>query len=161
MPNNESRSDFWTPDGLWMEESDKSKSLWRDVTTGLLCYLKRNWEGVWCGYVLLERRSPLWSLSSMSESIKNLKAHRGVTYCNYIGVKELSDTLDTIETFEDPESPEEERFWAVGFHCSYEGDMIPHRIFKNKEGSYRDYAYASNEARQLASQVSELLKKVP
>ena len=146
--------EHWTPEGPWMDEADKHHALWRDEHTGLLCFACRNWMGVWCGYVVLEKHSPLWKEHNMSPSVCSLKVHGGVNYCNYISIPE--ELLSTVETFEDTSLPEEERLWGLGFDCSHWGDGIPLSLIKRK-GTYRNLEYISNEIRRLARQVYLLL----
>ena len=110
--------------------------------------------GAWCGYVVLEKHSPLWKEHNMSPLIRSLKVHGGVNYCDHIPIPE--ELLSTMETFEDLSLPEEERFWGLGFDCSCLGDGIPLSLIKS-EGTYRNLEYVTNQIRLLASQVYLLL----
>ncbi len=45
------------PEGPWHGEPDHGD--WDDAATGLACSLRRNFAGIWCGYVAVPRGHPL------------------------------------------------------------------------------------------------------
>lgn len=120
---------------------------------GLMCYLWRNMNTLtWCGYVafpkVLQARSKVLGASQVPDSAAHdFDVHGGVTFNGYI------PQLNA---------------WCLGFDTTHYMDRTPgiEKLLaesgrprdSNHLGTYRDLAYVTNEAINLAKQMAEHLK---
>lgn len=113
--------------GPWDTEPDETK--WVDPVTSLVCLLRRNNGGAWCGYVGLPTDHP-WHGVDYND-IPSAPVHGGVTYMDGIDESDL---------------------WFVGFDCTHSGDLAPDPRFQTswRNGVYRDEAYATAQVVGLA-----------
>lgn len=135
------------PSGPWgLEPFDYG--VWTDSETGLVCALKRNHSGAWCGYVFVEEAHPInlgigqvadYSADEPTGNLTSgnpvwLDCHGGVTYHDTMSVPEgLADGI------------------AVGFDCAHFNDISP--AYTGGGGDYRTASYVINEVRSLAKQI--------
>ena len=63
--------------GPWCSEPDKAQWLSDD---GLLCFMNRNYNGVWCGYVALKPDHPLYFTHYNDLPDDLMRPHGGVTF---------------------------------------------------------------------------------
>lgn len=115
--------------GPWDAEPDQVE--WRDPVTNLVCLLRRNFTGAWCGYVGLPSDHPLHNQSAFD--LPPITVHGGVTYAGPVGARDL---------------------WFIGFDCVHSGDNAPNQNFQF--GTYRDIAYVTAETVNLAMQAKRV-----
>lgn len=149
----------WETEGPWNKEINED--IWRDEATGILCYMRRNWLGAWCGYVLIEEdTSPLWgALYSNTKELEQLEVHGGVTFSGIIKLESFEQKYD-LETHESRSG----EFWGIGFDCSHGFDLTPciwgmHSLAQRNHASYRDIEYVYNEVLKMCKQLIDMYKK--
>lgn len=133
------------PSGPWDAE-DFDWGTWTEAETGLLCAIKRNHSGSWCGYVVIAQDHPANKAAPDSDLYGGdltagnpvwFEVHGGVTFHGIWGLEEAGLSG-----------------WAVGFDCNHAFDMSP-RYTSLRSGEYRDFAYVIAEVRALAKQLAE------
>ena len=138
--------------GAWDTEPHDWGS-WVDDETGLVCLIRRNYSGVWCGYVIVPPGHPIFARSPASDDDVYhddlttgcpvwLDVHGGVTFdgrleCKAAGV----------------------RGHAVGFDCAHSRDVVPlyagDYYFGGASGEYRTADFAVEQVTSLAKQIAE------
>jgi len=138
------------PAGPWDGEPDKMQ--WPDPATRLACMVRRGPLGVWCGYVGVDRTSPLFGRSYHDLSPEP-DVHGGLTFA------EACDGDEEHGICHVPEPGEPEPLWWFGFDCGHAFDLSPvvSGMFETVLGDvvYRDLAYARAECEGLAAQLVE------
>jgi hypothetical protein len=142
---------LWGP-GPWQQEPDKRQ--WKDVTTGLPCFLVRGRNGALCGYVGVTEGHP-WFGRHKYEI--DAEVHGGVTFalaCERDG--EWSSSI-----CHQPDEGEPDKLWWVGFDCAHSLDLLPSQpswplravdfdLPRWAEPVYRDLSYVERHVGYLA-----------
>ena len=128
----------------WQAEPDYKK--WVDQATGYHCVIKRHPQmGFLLGYVRVPRSHPLYGKSYYARKAARLNAHGGLTFSD-----KLHRPTGGLH-----------RGWWLGFDCGHYGDLMPvsplidHSLIL-RDGVYRDFAYVTEEVRNLATQLKKL-----
>lgn len=126
--------DKW-PAGEWDNEEDEEYFL----AYTLICRLRRNHFGAWCGYVSIQEGHPLYG---KHYDEVDLAVHGGLTF-----------------------SGEEDGLWWFGFDCCHAWDyapglhpLVPADHMLDKDVVYRTIGYAKNETIKLAAQLIEIIE---
>jgi len=142
---------------LWENEPDSLSFV--DEDTGYTCFIRRNLiVGHLCGYVFIPD-DLVNKAKELSEKIKDIDIHGGITYKGYI-----EGIADKIKPY------------AIGFDCAHAWDFVPYMYMHGcKELSpeviiegtmeyqskmditYKDINFVKNECRKLAKQLHEIL----
>ena len=136
--------------GPWLNEPDRIQ--WRDDATGLPCLMNR--KGVWCGYVGVDKTSPLYE-KSCSDIGGEFEVHGGLSYSDLAKAGGL--ICCGLEG-------EDDELWWLGFDCGHYMDYrsvvsdLP--VFSREDGIYRDVVYVHGEVTNLAKQIVEVAQTV-
>lgn len=122
----------------WENEPDELD--WVDKETNFHCFMRRDSQGYWCGYVGILSTSPLYE----EENIK-ADVHGGITWTGYF------DDWITKD------------LWLIGFDCAHAGDYVPYSFnnhpYKGGPISYRNVEYVKKEVESLAKQLKKIERK--
>ena len=147
--------DYWRDTavrGEWETEPHDWGS-WVDDETGLVCLIRRNHSGAWCGYVIVPPGHPIFAQSPASDDDAYhddlttgcpvwLDVHGGVTFDGHLRC-----------------DPAGVRGHAVGFDCAHSRDVVPRyagdRYFGGSSGEYRTTGFAVEQVTALAKQIAE------
>jgi hypothetical protein len=133
--------------GPWDDEPDREE--WRDGHTGLPCLARRNFCGVWCGYVAVSPGHP-WHGREYDEI--DASVHGGLTFAAPCDPDESEP--DRICHVPLPGEPDD--VWWLGFDCGHVTiDLVPaFRNFSGLDGgTYRTLSYVRNVCADLAEQI--------
>lgn len=121
----------WSP-GPWNKEPDEADF----VAAGLPCFIQRNDDGAWCGYVGVTKAHPLFGVRT-GAAVGALRAHGGVSFAG------KTDRAGGR--------------WWLGFDCGHIGDSTPRRpTSKHIRLMYCNIGYALRETVKLAEQLAEM-----
>lgn len=131
--------------GPWMNEPDNHVFTYK----GYLCVCRRNFLGVWLGYVELKNKIEL----SIDWEELNLSVHGGITFCEKLTNKETGEEV-----------------LVLGFDCAHYHDISPCSNYEEtvKKGSsytefsqreYRTLEFVINELHGLVDQIMEYQKE--
>ncbi len=163
------------PDGPWQTEADKYE--YRDNITGLPCLIKRNVEGILCGYVGVGRGHPAYGRQWGDVEVE---VHGGLTYSNH-----CQEGPEDIAICHIPAPGEPDDVWWLGYDCGHSFDYRPNEGASRfaaatgslskfleiadalcaelpqgvPDGEYRDVAYVRNENVRLAAQLAAMSTK--
>tara|TARA_R110000751_G_scaffold71447_2_gene145057 strand:- start:1028 stop:1465 length:438 start_codon:yes stop_codon:yes gene_type:complete len=123
------------PEGEWDDEEDHRG--WCDEKTGLMCMVKRNYFGTFCGYVRIPYHHPLFRLDYAHDKVSELDPHGGITYAGSV----MPGTNQS-----------DEAWWWLGFDCNHSFDLAPAGVGGCRDGMpYRNLEYVTEEVTRLAS----------
>lgn len=161
------------PDGPWKEEPDKIQ--YCDEATGLPCLIKRNGEGILCGYVGVAPGHPAYEQHYRDVAVQ---VHGGLTYSEHCQHGPEEFAICHI-----PEPGEPDDVWWLGFDCGHNFDYKPNISLNRfgmfgfmssflqdvdayfaelpegiEENVYRDVAYVRDQNAHLAQQLAEMVR---
>lgn len=127
-------------EGPWQREADLIR--WIDPLTHLPCSIIRSEEtGVWCGYVAIDYRHPLYMVNKRDATYEYIDVHGGISF---------ADFLKHHDTWIVPM----ERRWWIGFDCMKKLDLAPRVLHQNEDIlEYRTEDYVHTEVSFLAQQL--------
>lgn len=145
-------------DGPWNREPDRVE--FRHA--GFPCLMRRNSQGIWCGYVGVPPGHPWFGVKSIDQEGD---VHGGVTYAEACD----GDQLWGICHVPQPGEPDHV-FW-IGFDCGHWADFVPGYQRYNAEidkrmlafgaefhRRYRNINFVRGEVRSLADQAAVAVK---
>jgi hypothetical protein len=101
--------------GPWDDEPDKVS--YRDDATGLPCLIKRNPEGVLCGYVGVANGHPAYG---QRYEMVDVDVHGGLTYSDH-----CQDGPEDTAICHIPAPGEPDDVWWLGYDCGHSFDYCP------------------------------------
>lgn len=118
--------------GEWTDEADEDT--WIDEETNLLCRVKRNHTGAFCGYVRLLKLHKFYNSHYDELNEENIEVHGGVTW---------NGPLDELPGF------------FVGFDCAHAYDTMPYHkgIFMPGPSTYKNLHFVKEQVKALAKQM--------
>ena len=161
----EPRFHFGELSGEWDDEPDKVQ--WIDADTGLDCIVKRNHQGVWCGYVGVPQGHD-WYGKPFGQIDADVHGG-GLTFSGLCSPGEPIDGICHIPFA----NAGDEKPWWIGFDCGHMFDTNPsfewfrmknpdllrmpepdHIVPDYMQSKYRTVNYARRECAGLADQVA-------
>lgn len=129
----------WTK-GPWQYEADLVR--WMDTVTHLPCLIVREeHSGVFCGYVAIDHRHPLYKVSRDYPTYQHIDVHGGVSFADFIPPQDRWVT------------PMQRRWW-IGFDCYNQFDFSPLKtVDDDPRIEYRTEDYVREQVVGLAQQL--------
>lgn len=126
--------------GSWDNEPDRMDF----IHAGFSCFILRNMNGNWCGYVGV----PSTHSAYMKDyNDVDVNVHGGLTYAD-----KCQDHICHV-----PEAGMPDDVWWLGFDTGHYGDMSPMIEFLFQHGGeYRNMDYTISETKQLAEQLEQM-----
>lgn len=164
------------PKGKWIQENDFVQWTYTTsqlylysvqnvniiVTPGksILCMMRRNYFGSWCGYVGVRRDSPLFGLdyNLLHEfPMEPIWVHGGLTFGGIIKAAWYGNNIIEKNLFYKPfKAGRPPKMYFFGFDCSHHSDFGPMEsanTFGRIVGTYRDEEYVMEQTCNLANSI--------
>lgn len=127
-------------DGPWQTEPDLIR--WMDTTTQLPCVvIREEHSGVYCGYVAVDHRHPLYRTHLADPTYNFIDVHGGVSFANFIPLQDRWIT------------PMQKRWW-IGFDCFNDFDFSPLKtVDEDPRIEYRTETFLHEQVSGLAQQL--------
>lgn len=141
--------------GPWDDEPDKMQ--WWDAEHGLPCLIVRNRYGSLCGYVGVSPGHPWYGKHYDKVDVHGdgVEVHGGLTFADGCSHGEWENSICHIVPAGQPDNT----FW-LGFDCGHAWDIAPGMSWRlglpPAEDVYRDWAYVTQEVKNLAAQAAKV-----
>jgi len=124
------------PSGPWDSEPDRLDF----IVAGFSCFVLRNLQGAWCGYVGVPESHPYFGKDYNDVDVV---VHHGLTYAG-----KCSPPICHV-----PSAGLPDNVWWLGFDCHHYLDFAP-GMARYDRGIYRDIRYARQQTELLAVQLA-------